>query len=179
MKRKGILSAIVLVLFSGCKTVQLTPEQASAKEAAQTAQYEGTLQALNDREFVLEADRIDFKRGRFVYVSAYTNFVSVQGDRATIQLAFNSPYAGPNGIGGITVEGSVSDFKTSTDRRGNTNASMMVQGAAVSAMVNIVLIKDSNTCTATVSPNFNSNNISFSGNLYPESESNVFKGRSL
>lgn len=179
MKTTGILFAIFLVLFTSCKTAQLTPEQAIAREAEQKAQYEAAVQALNDREFVLEADRIDFKRGRVAYVSATTNFISVHGNRATIQLAFNSSYAGPNGIGGITVDGSISNFKMDTDRKGNTSISMMVQGAAVSAIVKFQLQKGSNRCSATVSPNFNSNRISFSGYLYPESESNVFKGRSI
>lgn len=179
MKTIIILLTAFLILFTGCKTTQLTPAQAAVKEAERRALNEAAIQALNDREFVLEADRIDFKRGRIAYVSANTNFISVHGNRATIQLAFNSPYAGPNGIGGITVEGSVSNFKMDTDRKGNINVSMMVQGTAVSALVNFQLTKESNICTATVSPNFNSNRISFSGYLYPESESNVFKGRSL
>lgn len=66
---------------------------------------------MNDREFVLEAEQITFKYGRFIYVNANTNFVSMHGDKATIQMAFNSPYAGPNGIGGITVDGTASNVK--------------------------------------------------------------------
>ena len=56
---------------------------------------------------------------------------------------------------------------------------MNVQGVAVSARVTFRMAKGTNKCTATVSPNFNSNRISFTGNLYPSSESNVFKGRSI
>lgn len=88
-------------------------------------------------------------------------------------------YAGPNGIGGITVEGNASNVEMKTDKKGNITFSMMVQGVAVSANVTFRMVKGSNKCTATVSPNFNSNRISFTGTLYPTEQSNVFKGRSI
>ena len=143
----------------------------AAEEAEANALFEQAVQALKNKDFVLEADRIEFKRG--------TNFVSVKGEKATIQLAFNTPAAGPNGIGGITVDGTTSGVQMKTDKKGNVMYEMNVQGVAVSARVTFRMAKGTNKCTATVSPNFNSNRISFTGNLYPSSESNVFKGRSI
>lgn len=151
----------------------------AAQEAQENALFEQAVQALNDRDFVLEADRVEFKRGRFVYVNASTNFVSLKDNKATIQLAFNGAVAGPNGIGGITVDGSASNVEMKTDKKGNVTFSMNVQGIAVSAYVTFRMAKGTNKCTATVTPNFNSNRISFTGNLFPTSESNVFKGRSI
>lgn len=151
----------------------------AAEEAEANALFEHAIQALNERDFVLEADRVEFKRGRFAYVNASTNFVSLKGDKATIQLAFNGAFAGPNGIGGITVDGSASNVEMKKDSKGNVTFSMNVQGVAVSAYVTFRMAKGTNKCTATVSPNFNSNRVSFTGYLYPSSESNVFKGRSI
>ena len=151
----------------------------AAEEAEANALFEQAVQALKNKDFVLEADRIEFKRGSFVYVTPNTNFVSVKGEKATIQLAFNTPAAGPNGIGGITVDGTTSGVQMKTDKKGNVMYEMNVQGVAVSARVTFRMAKGTNKCTATVSPNFNSNRISFTGNLYPSSESNVFKGRSF
>ncbi|MEG1544402.1 MAG: DUF4251 domain-containing protein [Tannerellaceae bacterium] len=151
----------------------------AAQDAEESALFAQAADALTEREFVLEADRIEFKRGQFVYVTPSTNFVSMHGQRATIQLAFNGVMSGPNGMGGITVEGSATNVTMNTDKKGNITFSMMVQGTAVSANVTFRLTKGNNKCTATVSPNFNSNRISFTGTLYPESESNVFKGRTL
>lgn len=150
----------------------------AAEEAEANALFEQAVQALKNKDFVLEADRIEFKRGSFVYVTPNTNFVSVKGEKATIQLAFNTPAAGPNGIGGITVDGTTSGVQMKTDKK-ETLCTMNVQGVAVSARVTFRMAKGTNKCTATVSPNFNSNRISFTGNLYPSSESNVFKGRSI
>lgn len=178
MKTPVIFLGIVVCMLTGCKTTH-DPARIAEREAEEKAWYDSAIQALNDLEFVLEADRINFKRGRFVYVSSNTNFVSVHGNKATIQMSFNSPYAGPNGIGGITVDGVASNIKMDTDKKGNTTFSMMVQGAAVSANVMLRMTYGSNKCTATVSPNFSGNRIEFTGILYPESESNVFKGRAL
>ena len=151
----------------------------AAEAAEQMALFEQGVQALKEKDFVLEAERVEFKRGQFVYVTPSTNFVSMKGDRATIQLAFNTAAAGPNGIGGITVDGSASNIEMKTDKKGNVTFSMMVQGVAVSANVTIRMVKGTNKCTATVSPNFNSNRISFTGYLYPSDQSNVFKGRAI
>lgn len=162
------------------KAKEAEKQARKAAEAAESqAWYNAAVQAMNERKFVLEADRIEFKRGSFVYVTPTTNFVSLDGNHATIQLAFNTGAAGPNGLGGITVDGNASGIEMTKDKKGNITFKMMVQGSAVSATVNIRIMNGTNQATATVSPNFHSNRISFTGTLYPESESNVFKGRTL
>lgn len=171
-----LLMSMTLVL-SGCKTQD--PAVKEAKNAEREFKFQKAVEALNSQDFVLEADRINFKNGRYSYVSSNTNFISMSGDNATIQLAFNSPYAGPNGMGGITVEGRASNVKTKTDKKGNITFSMNVFGTGVSAIVTINMVAGSNQCTAIVTPNFNSRVITFSGYLYPKSESTVFKGRAL
>ncbi|MDR2955561.1 MAG: DUF4251 domain-containing protein [Prevotella sp.] len=165
------------LVMAGCKAQDPAAKQAQAAE--DSLKFQMAVDALNNHDFVLEADRITFKSGRFVYVDSNTNFVSMKNEKATIQLAFNSPYAGPNGIGGITVEGTVSNIKMKTDKKGNVYYSMNVFGTGVSATVSINMIAGTNQCTAVVIPNLNSREITFSGYLYPALESNVFKGRAL
>ena len=162
---------------------EIKKAEKEARKQAELAEnkilYAAAVKALEDKEFVLEADRVEFKRGRFVYVTPSTNFVSLTDGQASIQLSFNTGAAGPNGIGGITVEGKPSGIEMSTDKKGNVNFKMMIQGSAVSASVNIRLQNETNKATVTVNPNFNSNRISFTGTLYPTENSNTFKGRSL
>lgn len=134
--------------------------------------------ALNDQAFVLEGDQIIFKRGRSAFVNPSTNFVSLADGRATVQVAFSSNmYAGPNGIGGVTVDGMVSNVKQTKDKRGNINFSMNISGVDVSAQVNIQLANGSNAATVTIYPNFNSNRMTLSGKLLPINKSSVYKGR--
>lgn len=151
----------------------------AAEAAAEMALFNEALQALEAHDFVLEAERVEFKRGRFVYVTPTTNFVSMKDKEATVQLSFNVPVAGPNGIGGITVEGYATNIQQKQDKKGNVYFSMMVQGTALSANITIRMMKGTNRCTATVNPNFHSQRITFTGNLYPSEQSNVFKGRAL
>ena len=43
----------------------------------------------------------------------------VDDDRASVQVAFNIPASGPNGLGGVTVDGNVSGYKIKTDKKRN------------------------------------------------------------
>lgn len=190
MKKVLLLLAVLLFNVGGLlaqqdqstdkATKKAEKEARKAAEAAeQMALFEQGVQALQENDFVLEAERVEFKRGQFVYVTPSTNFVSMKEGRATVQLSFNIPVSGPNGIGGITVDGTASNIEMKTDKKGNVTFSMMVQGVAISANVTICMVKGTNKCTATVNPNFSSNRISFTGYLYPSDQSNVFKGRSI
>ena len=127
----------------------------------------------------MEADRVTFKRGRSTFVTSNTNFILLNGDRASVQIAFNGAFAGPNGIGGVTVDGTVGEVKTTTDKKGNVTCNFSVTGVGISAQVSIRLTRGRNNVSATVNPNFNSNRLTLDGKLVPLSESNIFKGRSF
>ena len=140
--------------------------------------YKNAVSALEKSNFVLEADQLLFKRGGTAFVSSNTNFVSLSDNRAIVQVApFNG--GGPNGVGGITVEGSASNVKVQTDKKGNTTLSMNVMGTGISATVNIFLFKGSNYASVVISPNYNSNRITLRGRLVPKEYSTVFKGSSF
>lgn len=185
MKKVILLALIVVACCAGCSSVQ-TAEQAmdrqerkEAQRAVEQASFEEAKQAIENRAFTLEADRVIFKRGRNAFVSANTNFVMVDGDKASVQVAFNIPVSGPNGLGGVTVDGSVSGYKIKTDKKGNIYLSMSVMGVGISAQVSITLTNGNNDATVDIRPNFNSNRLTLSGVLLPLDKSNVFKGRSF
>ena len=131
------------------------------------------------REFVLEADQVSFKSGSTAQVSSNTNFVAVQGDKAVVQVAFDIPVSGPNGLGGVTVSGSTSDYRQSVDKKGNIRVSMNVIGTGISAQVYINLPNGGNQASVDISPNFNSRRITLRGELLPLSEGNIFQGRTF
>ncbi|MGM9736339.1 MAG: DUF4251 domain-containing protein [Candidatus Cryptobacteroides sp.] len=136
------------------------------------------LASLENLDFVVEANKIVFRRGETAYVNSATNFISLSDDLAVIQVA---PYngGGPNGVGGITVEGKASDIVMKTDRKGNVTLSMEVFGTGVSATVSISLPKGSYRAVVTVNPNLHSNRVTLHGILMPSSCSSIFKGRAL
>jgi len=123
--------------------------------------------AVESRKFVVLADRVRDQYGHTVNVNSSTNFVLLQGNDATIQLAFENGRPGVNGLGGITLEGKASNVQVDYDKKGNLQFSMMVMGAAISANVTFTVPKGSNRCDAVVSANMNSTRITFSGKISP------------
>ena len=72
-----------------------------------------------------------FRNGQTAFVNSNTNFVLVNQGRGTVQVAFNTVYPGPNGIGGVTVDGTTSDMKITTDKKGNVNCQFSIQGIGI------------------------------------------------
>ena len=135
--------------------------------------------ALKNRDFVLEAKTVTFKNGTTAYVNSSTNFISLKGNKAVVQVSPSSFSSGPNGVGGVTVEGNVTDLQIMTDRKGRTILSMNVMGIGINAQVEVYMYPGTNRASATVYPNFNSNTVWLQGNLVPYENSNVFEGNSL
>lgn len=180
---------ILAFISTGCSllrnessaTGQLSKEERKIIEAAvDSATYAEAAAALMRHDFVIEADRLVSKRGHTAYVNSATNFVSLSGNDAVVQVApFNS--GGPNGVGGITLNGKASDVQIKIDKnkKGNYILTMNVSGIALSATVAIHMPKDSNYAEVYISPNLNSRKITLSGRLIPTEVSNVFKGTSI
>ncbi len=141
--------------------------------------YDEAVKAIDDKAFTLEADQVVFKYGEFAYVNANTNFVSVKGDKAVVQVAFNIPVSGPNGLGGVTVEGSVSGYKKTIDKRGTIYLEFNVMGNGISAQVFVTMPKGTSNASVEISPNFNSNRLTLNGVVLPIRKSHVFQGRTF
>ena len=158
---------------------ELTKEQKKQIEAIQDSiHYAQAIQSLETLEFVMEADQLVFKRGHTAFVTSTTNFISVSDDKAVVQIA---PFygGGPNGVGGITLEGKASNIRIKTDKKGNTFFSMNVMGTGLSASIDIQLYKGSNKASVTVNPNFHSNRVTLNGVLLPTEYSSVHKGHAF
>ena len=196
MKKFIAFAFMALMAFAGTNAYaqQETKENKSEQKALRDAErarqkaeaayldslmHQSAVAAIEGRQFVLEADKVVFKRGETAYVNANTNFVLMNDDRGTVQVAFNTAFGGPNGIGGVTVDGNVSNVKMKTTKRGDVNASFAVQGIGISAQVFVTLNRGSNEATVTITPNFNSNTLTLHGKVVPLEQSSIFKGRAL
>ena len=179
MKKIILLVFVTLFCCVGYSQAQTTKkmtrqEKKEAQKAMEQALFEEARQAIENKAFTLI-----FKRGRNAFVSSNTNFVMVDGDKSSVQVAFNIPASGPNGLGGVTVDGNVSGYKIKTDKKGSIYLTMSVMGVGISAQVNITLPYGSNNATVDIRPNFNSNRLTLSGEILPLDKSNIFKGRSF
>ena len=112
------------------------------------------------------------------FVSSNTNYVEVNDGQGIIQTAFtNFVYNwSPNGLGGVTVQGSVNGISMRQDKDGNIYYNYGINGIAVSATVSIVLTGGTNQASVTINPNFSGNTLTMNGYLVPYNESGVFQG---
>ena len=135
--------------------------------------------AVQNRDFVLEADQVTFKNGNTVFVNSTTTFISVKGNRAVVQISPSNFASGPNGVGGVTVDGTISGMQRMVDKKGRTTISFNVMGIGINAQIEIYMVPGTNRASATIYPNFNSNTVWVEGNIVPYSSSDVFEGSSL
>lgn len=141
---------------------------------------------LDSRYFVITADRMSIgKRGHSIEAPDESlNFIMVQGDKATIQLVPRyTRTSGFNGLGGITVEGTLTGVRRGVTKKGDVTFNFGVLGTAVSAQVYVTLSRDSNKAEAYITPNFNSQRMIIYGPLIPydhsTGESRAFVGTPL
>ena len=193
MKKVLFLTTLLLFCFTVTTLAQTSKEARAERRAAMKKEreerkaleaqqdsvaYFKAIQALKAGAFVLEADNVTFPNGITRYVSSNTNYVQVDNGEGIVQTAFsNFAYTpGPNGLGGVTVEGNISGLKMKEDKHGNYFYNYSIQGIAISAEVFITLTGGTNQASVTVSPNFNNNNMTMTGRLLPLDESDVFQG---
>jgi hypothetical protein len=135
--------------------------------------------AVRNQDFVLEANQVTFRTGMTTFVNSATNFISVKGNRAVVQISPSNFASGPNGVGGVTVDGIMSGQKTMVDKKGRVTYSFNVMGVGINAQVEVYLTPGTNMASATIYPNFNSNTVWLEGNVVPYENSNVIQGSSL
>lgn len=141
--------------------------------------------AIDSSYFVITADRIMLdNRINVMAPESSTNFILVQGDKAIVQLALSRAHPGLNGLGGITVDGTIGSRKIKTTKKGDIYYTFNVNGTGISAQVTITVYKNSNQSMVYISPNFHSNTLTVYGPLIPYDHygtrnNKIFKGRSI
>lgn len=142
-------------------------------------QYVQAINAIRNGSWALEATNVTFDNGVTRYVTQSTNFVSINDGEGVVQTAFNnSNISSPNGLGGITLTGSINGEELKADKEGNIYYNYNIQGAEISATVSVVITAHTNQATATVNPNFSSRQMTMSGYIYPYDNSGIIEGTS-
>lgn len=152
-------------------------ETKALEEEQDSVAFEQAVQALKSGSWALEANNVNFYNGIMRFVTANTNFISMQNGQGTIQTAFNNfNYSGPNGLGGVTLQGNVWGIRLSTDSNGNVYYSFSIQGVGISATVYLTLTGGTNQASAVINPNFSGRNMTMNGFLYPYNQASIFEG---
>lgn len=154
---------------------ELKKEQ-KAEEAAQKAKVVDAM--VHYQQFVLEANTLRDKRGTQIQVSSNINFVAADSLTGVIQVGSNT-YIGRNGVGGVTVDGSISDYKyTLHEKSGSYNVSYFLRTPVGSYDIRITAYPDGRA-DADVSSTTWGDKLRYSGFLVPPGMSRVYKGTSL
>lgn len=140
-------------------------------------EFTQAINAIRAHSWALEANNVTFNNGVTHYVTPGMNFVSINDGTCVVQTALNnSNIYSPNGLGGVTLEGNITGEELKMDKDGNVYYNYNIQGAQISATVNVVITAMSNQASATINPNYSSRNIYMSGNIYPYKNAGVFEG---
>lgn len=155
---------------------ELTKEQKKELQAKRDSiDFIHSSRAIDDRHFVLQADQVLYGRGGADAVSPSTNFVIVNGEQGIIQVS-PKVVGGPNGVGGITIDGTISGYKVRTNKKGDKTISMTISSKGTSSQVSITLYHGCNRAMGRVSATFRSDNVTLNGNLLPYNHSEVTIG---
>ena len=150
-------------------------EKKRLKEEARLRKQEMMLDLVKDQTYVLEANTL---RGRYhqIQVNPSTNFVQVRGNQVIIQTA-NDFRVGYNGLGGITINGTIRDYRIFEEKNG---LRVFIQFTdPVLGLSSLSLnIQNSGLAEAMVQGNWGSRAI-FQGQFLSPEDSRVFKGQSI
>jgi hypothetical protein len=135
--------------------------------------------AIRNKDFVLQVDNVTFQSGNTIFVDSSTNFIYVKGNRAVVQISPSNFTSGPNGLGGVTVDGLLSGYQISVDKKGRINLTYNVSGIGINAQIEVYIVPGSSNAQATIYPNFNSRTLWLSGTVVPYSNAGIMEGSSL
>jgi hypothetical protein len=191
--KKIIFSLLILSTALGAysQATEQQNEQQNSKELRQVAKQERKIKAeeeqtrlgkitnlmLTYKRFVLEADYVGNQTGNRIPVTSNLNFIIVDSNKVTLQLG-SFQGVGINGVGGVTVDGNITNYQLHKidGRRGNV--SYYVSMTIISSVGNYDIsmnVGDTGRADARVSGTV-SGQLNYYGNLVPLSLSRVYKG---
>jgi hypothetical protein len=161
-------------------TKKLTKAQKTEQrrlEAEETAKLVDWM--VNRRKFVLEANMISNQTGQRIPVSSSINFIAVDSNKIVIQLASLSGIGGYNGMGGITADGTISQFKIG--KLGKKSIGYTIQVTAMTSIGTYDIffsVSPNSNADATIGGNWGGK-LNYHGYLMPLEKSKIFKGMSI
>ncbi len=136
-------------------------------------------QLLKEKYFVFQADFLTGPQGASFILSPDINFMSINGNNVVLQFGFNG-VIGWNGVGGITVRGTLSDYQVHLGKKKNnlymtTNVNLIGPGLPPNIYLNV---SDDGTAQLTIQPAGGAP-IMVYGQIVSPKEADIFIGESL
>ncbi|MCU4154535.1 DUF4251 domain-containing protein [Carboxylicivirga sp. A043] len=176
----GLLLSFTLVVFGQQEEKKLTRKERRALHKQQEKERSELMAkalaiAIDEKQWVLEANTLSGKRGTTVNVSSSLNFIAVEGDEAFVQLGSNTGM-GQNGVGGVSVRGNVTKYDVKkNEKKGTYFITLYVSSALGSFDIRLDCNADGQIANATVQGN-TSRRVQYRGVIVPIGQSSVYKG---
>ena len=150
-------------------------EKKRLKEEDRKKNQELLINLVKDQSFVLEATTLS---GRYnqQQVTPSTNFVKIEGNRITIQTANNFSF-GYNGLGGITLNGTINDYIVNEGKNGVSVFIKFSDPVLGLSTLNLD-VQTSGLGRATILGNWGGR-ATFQGEVVALEEARVFEGRPI
>jgi len=158
-------------------TRRLTKEEKRQLKSEEEAQRASLVQFMVEkRQFVLEANYVSGRSGERTPVSSSLNFVVIDSSRVTMQLASVSGVGGYNGMGGITVDGTITRYDVKmTGRNKNVYAIEIYLNTRFGHYDMLLQVSPYGNADARIGGNWGGK-LNYHGMLVPVWKSKVYKG---
>lgn len=131
--------------------------------------------AIDSAAFVLEADRLQSKRGITINVPSNLNFIAVNGESGFVQIGSNMTI-GPNGVGGVSTETQVTKMVVEkNEKHGSYSIHLSCMSSSGMFDIFISASDDGQSATANVGGNWGGK-LTYLGKIVPLPLSTVYKG---
>lgn len=190
MKRFFFLIVVSLVVLSAYSQEENTVDDKTTKKLTKQqrleqrrAEEEATAKLVDwmvdQKQFVLEANYLSNQTGSRVIVNSKLNFIVIDSSKIVIQLASTTGIGGPNGMGGVTAEGNISQFQIKKFGKDQNSYSIRVLAMTAIGSYDIFFtISRSGNTDASISGN-GRGRLNYHGVIIPIKQSRVFKGMSI
>jgi len=189
MKKIIFLIVLVSFAFTGfCQSVNDTDsktkkqlqkeERAAARENDRMRAFELTKSMVENQRFVLEANRISGRTGQIIQVNSTLNFLIVDTSHIVIQLASHGGM-GANGVGGVTTEGSIKNYKFVKDKKGYNYTVSFFASTVLGTFDIVLFVNGDGTANADVNQTTTGSVVRYYGEIVPVELSRIYKGRSI
>lgn len=183
MKTWKLNIACVLVMLGlfgitlNVNSQETKPDKQSRKEAKKAqmiANYHVLDSLLSVGRYVLEANFLQSKYGTMVAVSSTLNFIRVEGPKGVLQTG-SDLRQGYNGVGGVTAEGTINDYKIEHDLKNLTCTVTFNLLTDIGTYTIILNVSADNNAYATISGS-TSGKLTWRGQLQSIEGTRTYKG---
>jgi hypothetical protein len=178
MKTKMIIIASLLFMSGlSAQENKKSKETKEEKTARIEMEYNELAQLIYGKHFVLEADSRSNQYGNSIPVSSMLNFIKVDSAMAVIQTGSNNRI-GYNGVGGITAEGKINNWKVVNDAKRKTFLISMTVSTSLGFYDIIIDVSASGNASSTISGT-TAGKLNYQGHLVSLPETRTYKGSTI